>query len=59
MTASSRGKLRGPMRWYASLFANRNSSCRHCLYVLIYQDRVSIWINNHKAGWASRAFVRF
>jgi hypothetical protein len=31
----------------------------HCLYVLIYQNRVSIWINNHKASWASRAFVCF
>jgi hypothetical protein len=31
----------------------------HCLYVLIYQNRVSIWINNHKASRASRAFVCF
>ncbi len=31
----------------------------HCLYVLIQQNGVSIWINNHKAGRASRAFVCF
>ena len=30
-----------------------------CLYVLIYQNRVSVWINNHKASRASRAFVCF
>jgi len=27
--------------------------------VLIYQNRVSIWIDNHKAGRANRAFVCF
>jgi hypothetical protein len=27
--------------------------------VLIYQDRVAIWINNHKAGRPRRAFVCF
>src|SRR6185503_2758551 len=31
----------------------------HCLYVLIYQNRVPIWINNHKASRANRAFVCF
>ena len=31
----------------------------HCLYVLVYQNRVSIRINNHKASRASRAFVCF
>jgi hypothetical protein len=29
------------------------------LYVLIYQNRVSIGINDHKAGRPRRAFVRF
>lgn len=36
-----------------------NPDCRACLYVLIYQNRVSIWISNHKAGRACRAFVCF
>jgi hypothetical protein len=31
----------------------------HCLDVLIYQNRVSIRINNHKARRASRVFVCF
>jgi hypothetical protein len=47
-----------PYRRAAALYASRNSNC-HSLYVLIYQNRVSIWIDNHKAGWASGAFVCF
>jgi len=31
----------------------------HCLYVLIYQNRVSIWISKHETSRASRAFVCF
>src|SRR6266540_4268453 len=33
--------------------------CHTGLYVLIYQNRVSIWISNHEASRASRAFVCF
>src|SRR6266480_5083773 len=37
----------------------QNLQLAHGLYVLIYQNRVSIRINNHKASRASRAFVCF
>ena len=45
--------------WQAHVKVQGPGCAPNCLDVLVYQNRVSIWIRNHKASRASSAFVCF